>query len=327
MNAPPRQPGRDRRVKRSVQATEFTVTPVPPFRLEFTAWALRRRPQNIIDRMDGGTWRRVVALAEQPVEICARQEGPAGKPRLRITVTGKNVTSDTRRMAREVVDRALGLRTDLGRFYSLARRDPRLKVLVAEFRGLKPPRFPTVFEALVNAIACQQLSLVVGLALLGRLAAACGPALQDGSGRRYGFPRARDLMRLSPDDYRAMGFSRQKTRALIELAAAVEAGELDLESFAVEDNRTAIDRLLAIRGVGRWSAEYVLLRGLGRLDVFPGDDAGAQKALAAWLGRKRPLDYAGVERAVAAWQPYAGLIYFHLLLKRLKERRVLGASS
>src|SRR4051812_684300 len=61
------------------------------------------------------------------------------------------------------------------------------------------------------------------------------------------------------------------------------------------------------------TAEYVLLRGLGRLHVFPGDDVGAQNNLARWLGRPRPLDYDGVNRAVEKWRPYAGMLYFHLL--------------
>jgi DNA-3-methyladenine glycosylase II len=72
-----------------------------------------------------------------------------------------------------------------------------------------------------------------------------------------------------------------------------------------------------LHGVGRWTAEYVLLRGLGRTNVFPGDDVGARKRLAMWLGRDKPLDYDGVKRAVRRWQPYAGLVYFHLLLAGL----------
>ena len=81
--------------------------------------------------------------------------------------------------------------------------------------------------------------------------------------------------------------------------------------------------LLELRGVGRWTSEYVLLRGLGRLHVFPGDDVGAQKRLARWLGRSRRLDYADVRRAVKQWQPYAGLVYFHLLLDGLSQAGTL----
>src|SRR5262249_17984401 len=79
----------------------------------------------------------------------------------------------------------------------------------------------------------------------------------------------------------------------------------DLEVLDRESDDDVRRQLLALHGVGRWTAEYVLLRGLGRLQLFPGDDVGAQKRLAQWLGRTRPLDYGGVERADEPWHPYA----------------------
>jgi DNA-3-methyladenine glycosylase II len=86
-----------------------------------------------------------------------------------------------------------------------------------------------------------------------------------------------------------------------------------------------------LHGIGRWSAEYILLRGLGRLHVFPGDDVGARNNLARWLGLKPPLDYDAVGRALSRWQPYAGMVYFHLLLDRLEAAGALrggeGAQS
>jgi DNA-3-methyladenine glycosylase II len=75
-----------------------------------------------------------------------------------------------------------------------------------------------------------------------------------------------------------------------------------------------VARLCTLRGVGRWTAEYVLLRGLGRLHVFPGDDVGARNNLQRWLGILEPLDYDGVQRVLARWQPFQGLVYLHLLL-------------
>ncbi|HEY5029750.1 MAG TPA: hypothetical protein VIK39_15185, partial [Candidatus Angelobacter sp.] len=83
--------------------------------------------------------------------------------------------------------------------------------------------------------------------------------------------------------------------------------------------QVALEQLVRLKGVGRWTAEYVLLRGLGRLDIFPGDDVGARKKLAHFLGKRKPLDYEGVCKAVARWQPNAGLVYFHLLLARIKK--------
>jgi DNA-3-methyladenine glycosylase II len=169
----------------------------------------------------------------------------------------------------------------------------------------------------VNAFACQQFSLEAGLTILNRLAAACGTSLGTPSNVSHAFPEPEEMIQMLPEELRAIGFSRQKVRALLDLAGAIAGRKLNLESLARESDEVIGQQLLELRGVGRWTAEYALLRGFGRLQVFPGDDVGAQKKLARWLGRSRPLDYGGVTRVVAPWQPYAGLVYFHLLLDGL----------
>ena len=114
------------------------------------------------------------------------------------------------------------------------------------------------------------------------------------------------------------------SRALLALARGIERGDIDVERLACEDDQEAASRLRELHGVGRWTAEYVLLRGLGRLEVFPGDDVGAQKSLARWLGRPGPLDYDGVSKALGKWRPFAGMLYFHLLLDGLSKAGSLG---
>jgi len=303
----------------------FIIRPVPPFRLDLTAWALRRRARNVIDRWDGSSYRRVIRLGGRPTEIVVRQAGPSVEPRLMVTATPAPRDRLGRQRVRGIVDRLLGVRVDLSGWYRMAARDSRLRPLADRFRGLKPPRFPTIFETLVNAFACQQLSLEVGLELLNRLAAVCDVRRGTAGDAHYGFPAPRDVARLRPSRYQAIGFSKQKVHALLTLARAIEGRRLDLESLAREDDDEVCTRLLELRGVGRWTAEYVLLRGRGRLHVFPGDDVGAQKRLARWLGRPDSLDYAGVRKAVEPWQPYAGLVYFHLLLDGLSHAGALDA--
>jgi DNA-3-methyladenine glycosylase II len=304
----------------------FIVRPIPPFRLDLTVWALRRRERNAVDRWDGVTYRRVVTAGGRATEMAVRQAGSPAEPRLIVTATPAPRTRPGRAHLRSVVECTLGARVDLAEWYRLAERNPQLRMLAEQFRGLKPPRFPTIFEALVNAVACQQLSLEVGLELLNRVAVVSGPRRGSASAPHYGFPTARNMAVIEPSKYQAIGFSRQKVRALLALANGVAARVIDPESLSREDDATVCSRLLALRGVGRWSAEYVMLRGLGRLHVFPGDDVGAQKRLARWLGRPAPLDYAGVRAAVAGWQPYAGLVYFHLLLDGLSSAGALEST-
>lgn len=294
---------------------EFSLAPVPPFRLDLTVWTLRRRAHNAMDRWDGQTYRRAVTLGDKAVEVAVVQAGPPQAPRLTVVVAEPRLDAGEKNVLTSTLERLLGLQVDLTDFYAIAAKDPRLAPLARQFRGVKPPRFPTVFESLVNGIACQQLSLTVGIVLLNRLAEQFGQP----AGEAPAFPRPEDLAGQAPERLRALGFSRQKARALRELADADAEGRVDLEGIAALDDEAAKKRLLELRGVGRWTAEYVLLRGLGRIHVFPGDDVGARKRLAQWLGLPGPLGYEGVCRAVARWQPYAGMAYFHLLLHGLAE--------
>jgi DNA-3-methyladenine glycosylase II len=220
----------------------------------------------------------------------------------------------------------LGLEADLSGFYRLASGDTKLGKLAERFRGVKPPRFTTLFECLVNAIACQQVSLAVGVLLLNRLSANFGSAAENDP-QVHAFPQPHDLAAAHPKEIQGLGFSRRKAEYIIGLAREAEAGRLDANALAALPNEEAVANLMELRGIGRWSAEYAMLRGLGRWDVFPGDDVGAANKLERWLHLRKPLDYAGVHRRMARWQPYAGLVYFHLLLRGLAESGRLNAED
>ena len=304
----------------------FELRPVAPFRLDLTAWALRRRPENQVDRWDGTTYRRVLRFHSQPVEFSVSQQGSREAPRLQVKVAGGRLRPSAKAEAAALLTRMLGLRAGLRPFYQMAARDPKLRELAEKYRGLKPVRFPTVFETLVNAIACQQFTLAAGIQLLNRLARLGSIALKTEAGVVFGFPEPQDLLRLSPRTFRRLGFSRQKTQAFRELSRAVLSGGLDLRRLEDLNYKVAMEFLLRLRGVGRWTAEYVLLRGLGRLDVFPGDDVGARNRLAQWLHRRKPMDYASVERALRGWKPYSGFVYFHMLMESLSAAGQLTAA-
>jgi DNA-3-methyladenine glycosylase II len=305
----------------------FFLEPVPPFRLDLTVWTLRRRPDNAVDRWDGATYRRVVPLPAGPVEVAVTQVGPPETPQLQVMVAGQPVRAAARVAVTAALERLLGLGVDLTEFYKFAAHHRQLGPLAQRFKGMRPPRFNTVFESVINAMACQQLTLTLGIRLLNRLAVACGTVLGEGDEAVHAFPRPVDLAGLSPAGLRQFGFSRQKGRAMIELAQSVAEGRLDLEELVALPDEEVIDHLCELRGVGRWTAEYTLLRGLGRVHVFPGDDVGARNNLRRWLRLRKSLDYEGVRRVLAGWGRYAGLVYFHLLLDRLGEAGYLSETS
>lgn len=301
----------------------FRLNPVAPFDLRFTAWALRRRPDNIIDRWDGQAYRRVMVYDGKSVEVEVTQNGASGRPTLQVTATAGTIGPGLKSTLIHALERMLGLRTDLSKFYDFVKGDTKLYELSRRFLGLKPPRFPSLFEALVNAFACQQLSLIVGILLLNRLAMKCGLSFKKEDSTAYSFPQPERVARLHSETFRKLGFSRQKGRALAELSQMVARKSFDLERTESLDDGAALEQLYQLRGVGRWSAEYVLLRGMGRTNLFPGDDVGAQNKLRHILNLGKPLDYEGVRRLLDRWQPFGGLVYFHLLLDGLSEEGYL----
>jgi DNA-3-methyladenine glycosylase II len=306
------------------------LKPTPPFRLDLTVWTLRRRPDNAVDRWDGNIYRRVLPLPAGPAEVVVRQTGPPDAPRLRVAVEGESFNSAARAVVVAALERLLGLRLDLTAFYQFAARHGRLGQLARRFQGMKPPRYATVFEGLANAIACQQVTLTVGIRVLNRLIASYGAAVPTGDPTEatvHAFPRPDDVAGLQPDELRRIGFSQQKGRALIELAGAIVAGRFDPTRLTELSDREAVEHLCALRGVGRWTAEYVLLRGLGRINVFPGDDVGGRNNLQRWLKLEGPLDYEGVRRTLKRWRRFGGLIYLHLLLDHLETAGYLEVKN
>lgn len=296
-----------------------TLTPEPPFRLDLTVLALRRDAANIVDRWQPPTYRRVFVLDGSPVEVAVAEQASPRRPRLAVELRGAKAERHAPRLE-ALVRAVLGMDVGLETLYRLTGGDDRLSQLARRFAGLKPPLMPTVFEALVSGIACQQLSLVVGMRLLARLAAAHG--LRFGAHRA--FPRPADLLAASPQDLRGLGFSLRKSETILRLAAETSAGRIDLESLREAETHDAIGRLTALPGVGRWTAHYVALRGLGRLEVFPIDDVGAQNKLQRLLALDHRPDAAETADIVAGWHPYQGFLYFHLLLDSLERGGALS---
>jgi DNA-3-methyladenine glycosylase II len=262
---------------------------------------------------DGRTYRRALLVDSEPLELAVTQVGAASTPRLEVVLSGCYVPRFAEAAARSTLSRLLGLDLDLSGFYTRAVRDGLLNELAERYRGLKPPRFPTVFECLLNAVSCQQISIAAGLTILSRLAATAGAPV----GHLHAFPAPTDVLGLPPSALRAFGFSERKAETILGLARAAADGDLELKTLEELDDAAVVEALARQRGIGPWSADYVLLRGLGRLHVFPQSDVGALNGLRSFLaasGRAEPP-----RAALVRWAPDAGLVYFHLLLRGLEQ--------
>lgn len=301
----------------------LNVKPIPPFRLDLTVWVLKRRPHYVVDDWDGTTHRRILRLGADLAGVEIRQDGPPESATLEVAVSSSGDAIAQTATVVDEVERLLGTSVDLAGFYSLAESDHRLRLLADRFMGVKPPRYPTMFECLTNAITCQLVSLDAGLSVVARLVERYGERIADAA-FPPAFPAPATIAGADPDDLRQLGYSRQKARALIDLAQGIESGAIDFGPLEQLDDDTAVKRLTALRGIGRWTAEYALLRGLGRLHVFPGDDVGARNTLQRWVEADAPLSYDGVRQTLASWDAYGGLLYFHMLLLGLESKGRLG---
>src|ERR1041385_4223882 len=159
---------------------EFFLELSSPFRLDLTVWTLRRRPDNVVDRWDGRTYRRIVPLSSGLVDTAVTQVGPPETPRLQVSVEGQSLRSSVKSEVTSILERLLGLRIDLAGFYRLAALEKELGQLACRFQGMKPPRYATVFESVVVGIASQQVTRTVSILVLNRLTESYGAAFHEG---------------------------------------------------------------------------------------------------------------------------------------------------
>lgn len=123
----------------TIECHQLEIEPRGPFRLDLTAWALRRRSHNAVDRWDAGTYERVVSLDGAPVALSVTQVAGPDAPRLSIVLAGGRIDQPAEALARSALDGLLGLSVDLSPFAAMAAPDPLLGPLAARLRGLKAP--------------------------------------------------------------------------------------------------------------------------------------------------------------------------------------------
>jgi len=166
-----------------------------------------------------------------------------------------------------IVRRMLGTDRELSHFDRAARGFPWLHPLAVRMRGVKPPRYPTLWEACVNTIVFQQVSLVAASSISERMIVALSAPIERSDVALRMFPSVESFHDASDGALRAAGLSANKLGALRRVADALLSGVLDEASLEEQPSPEAAARLRRIKGIGPWTATVILLRGLGRLDV------------------------------------------------------------
>jgi len=183
-------------------------------------------------------------------------------------------------------------------------------------RGVKPPRYPTLWEAIVNAVVFQQVSIHAAGAILRRVIERYEAPTLVGETRLHPFPEPHVIADADAEELRALGLSINKVVALRGLARALIDGEIAESDLTPLSTPALIERLVTHRGIGPWTAAVIALRGLGRLDIFPEKDSGVAVSLKALSGEAE-ADAAAVLDTLGSQR---GMLYYHLLLGRLAAR-------
>jgi 3-methyladenine DNA glycosylase/8-oxoguanine DNA glycosylase len=254
-----------------------------------------RDGQSVSERVEGGRLHKAFLWGAQPSVISLEFKNAE----LQITLTGAT-GAEALAMARIIAARLLGLHCDPAPFEAahpeLARGREGLRVLLT----LDP------FEALVWAILGQQVNLAFAYALRRDLIRRAGvPA----AGGLVAHPDPSRVAALSVKELQGLRFSQRKAEYMLHAAEAVASGALRLEGRASADE-VARD-LMALRGCGPWTAQYVLMRGLGFLDCVPVGDAGLTLALQRWFQLETRPDGPETQRLMAAFAPHRSLATFH----------------
>ncbi|HVG28597.1 MAG TPA: AlkA N-terminal domain-containing protein [Pyrinomonadaceae bacterium] len=311
------------------------IAPRPPFDFHATARFFRFTEAEIVDNFDAGTYARACHFGDELLLLRVRSEGTRARPALAVSLSparggGRGLSAE----AGETVRRMFSVDHDLKLFREQVSADPLMSRLEAEHRGLRLPRWATLFEALLNSILLQQIATPVAWTLRRRVVERFGAQVSVAGRRFYAFPLPSAMARAPAEELRALGLSGAKAQGIVELARAVEAGALDAGALAREDNEGVIARLSALRGVGRWTAEWVLMLHFGRTDVFAAADLFLRGAFVKYYNGGEPLSEREIRaRSLSLWGAWGSYVALYMLAGMragkitLKSARVVSSNS
>jgi 3-methyladenine DNA glycosylase/8-oxoguanine DNA glycosylase len=305
MTAPaPRAPLPPRAARQATHAG-FTLALPPGYRAEGTLRFLGRDAESLCERVSERGFVKAVRLAGTAALLAV--EVGARRARCRIE-GGGDVGPAGLAAARRIAGRLLGLAggADPAAFERHARRLGAGR-LVAGRAGLRIPLAAEPFEGLVWAILGQQVNVAFATTLRRRLIALCGEPLAGA----VLHPTPAAVAALDVRDLLPLQLSRRKAEYLVGAARAVAGGDLPLDRLGDEPPEEVEARLLALRGVGPWTAQYVMLRALGFADCAPIGDSGLATALARFYALDHRPGPEETRALLAPFSPYRSLATAH----------------
>jgi DNA-3-methyladenine glycosylase II len=292
---------------------ELTLEPLPPFDFNLSAQIFSNGDERI-QRYEDGVFSQTVRLSGAPALIRVSSQGTGDRPKLLVQAEPDDAfTEDDRSDLEALVTRLFNLNLDILPFYEAVKSDRIMLQIARHLWGLHSPSTVTVFEALVDSIIEQQISLKAAWSMQRRLIETFGEALSLEDRTYFAFPEAENLAAATIEQLRACGLSGRKAEYVQGVAKLVQDG-LDLESFQSWSEEKIIEELSRIRGVGVWTAEMTMIRGMQKYDAFPADDIGLRRIIAHYYYGGEKISGDEARQTAFAWSGWRGLASFYLVL-------------
>jgi len=282
-----------------------SIKPVPPFNFELTAgYHTYFQSRYGTDTMEDGVYRRLLDLDDKLVLASVRSIGTLDAPELALELQGPELSPDDVESATDRVSWLLGVDQDLAPFYELGRADQAMAGLVEQFYGLHLPHTASVFEALVLAVLGQQISTSVARIIRTLLIETFGPSAEFDGETYYAFPRPASIWASSPAELHTMKLTQRKSEYVHGLAGSALDPEMGLERLEELTDREIVEKLVALRGVGMWTAQWALIRAVGRPDALPLGDLALRRVVSRLFMDGDDVNDAKVEEIAQRWSPY-----------------------
>ena len=282
-----------------------SIKPVPPFNFELTAgYHTYFQSRYGTDTMEDGVYRRLIDLDDKLVLASVRSIGTLEAPELALELQGPELSPDDVESATDRVSWLLGVDQGLAPFYELGRADQAMAGLVEQFYGLHLPHTASVFEALVLAVLGQQISTNVARIIRTLLIETFGPSAEFDGEIYYAFPRPASIWASSPAELHTMKLTQRKSEYVHGLAGSSLDPEMGLERLEELTDREIVEKLVALRGVGIWTAQWALIRAVGRPDALPLGDLALRRVVSRLFMDGEDVNDAKVEEIAQRWSPY-----------------------
>jgi DNA-3-methyladenine glycosylase II len=294
---------------------QITIKPLPPFSFDLSA--------NIFSHGDGqirsyakGKFTQLIRINSKLIHVTAESKGTVDKPKLQMCLkANEKLTEMEKKKSSEAISSLFNLNLDVAQFYEDVKQDSTMTKITQKLWGLRIPTTQTVYEALVDSIVEQQISIKVAKALEAKIIKKFGGTLHMDGEVYYEYPTPQTIASAPIEELRQCGLSQRKAEYIQGVSKLVADQKLDLEKYKKYSSADQIIKEMdEIRGIGVWTAELTMLRSMNMWDALPADDFGIRRVISHYYCDAKKINSVQAREIAEAWGKWKGLAAFYLMV-------------